>query len=116
MRQVVALYKGRPFSVVRDIIKDPVLIVPQRSVIFSLFVPPSFHYSVSVSVSHMMCLKNNDEECKSREQKGRTPDSVMRAGNRCAALFLTEKFKMPETALNPELCENCPVIFRIPVA
>jgi len=23
---------------------------------------------------------------------------------------------MPETALNPEWCENCPVIFRIPVA
>ncbi len=82
VRQVVALYKGRAFPVVRDIIKDSVLIVPRRSVIFSLFVPPFFHYSVSVSVSYMMCLKNNDEECKSREQKGKDPDSAMRAGNR----------------------------------
>ena len=34
----------------------------------------------------------------------------------CADLFLTEKFKMPETALNPELCENCPVISGVPAA
>ena len=62
-------------------------------------------YDMSYIYPHFFCIWNKRHSVK-----------VGNAHTSCADLFLTEKFKMPETALNPELCENCLVIFRIPTA